>query len=401
VLLPDRMNYRRKTFYLVCINKRKQSAAGFRSFGFFLTYWVAEPEALGSKSRAGNVQLIFRLTRSLMGKLKLMNNIKNKKHSSNRSKNIKHLTLGKKRKTAAKIYKNADQRNQARNSGKLFEDLVALQARLRAPGGCPWDREQTHESLRTYLIEEAYEVLDALESGNAENFAGELGDLLLQVIFHSGLAAEAGRFDISDVIERVHDKMVRRHPHVFGTVQAKTSAQVLKNWEQLKAEERRKEKKSSAVSSGKPKLGSSKAPETASILDAVPRTLPALLEAHQLTRRAANVGFDWQQVEGIFEKLTEETVEIRKALAAGDRVQLEEETGDLLFVCVNLARFLGLDAEITLKKANSKFSRRFRQMEHSAASSRQTLSTLSPDQLEALWNQAKARERDMKYPPKS
>ncbi len=292
-------------------------------------------------------------------------------------------------------------RDRQRNAGKLFENLVALQARLRAPGGCPWDREQTHESLRTFLIEEAYEVLDALESGNAENFAGELGDLLLQVIFHSGLAAEAGRFDISDVIERVHNKMVRRHPHVFGTVEAKTSAQVLKNWEQLKAEERRAEEGSSLGSGGKVKGASPKVPETASILDAVPRTLPALLEAHQLTRRAANVGFDWQKVEGVFEKLTEETAEIRKALATGDRAHLEEEAGDLLFVCVNLARFLGLDAEITLKKANSKFSRRFRQMERSAAAAGQTLSALSPDQLEALWNEAKAREKDMEDPSKS
>jgi tetrapyrrole methylase family protein/MazG family protein len=325
-----------------------------------------------------------------MEKLKLKDNFKGKKGVSSRKKNIKYSSVGKNKKMAAK---NSRLRDQQRNAGKLFEDLVALQARLRAPGGCPWDREQTHESLRTYLIEEAYEVLDALESGDAEHFAGELGDLLLQVIFHSGLAAEAGRFDISDVIERVHNKMVHRHPHVFGTVQAKTSAQVLKNWEQLKAEDRRREKESSGNSSGKGNDGSSKVPEQASILDAVPRTLPALLEAHQLTRRAANVGFDWQQVEGIFEKLTEETAEIRTALAAGDRAQLEEEIGDLLFVCVNLARFLGLDAEITLKKANSKFSRRFRQMERQAAGSGHTLSALSADQLEGLWNDAKAGEK--------
>ncbi len=171
-----------------------------------------------------------------MEKLKLKKNIKDKKVAASHNKNIKYSPIAENKKSAPK---NSAGRGQQRNAGKLFEGLVALQARLRAPGGCPWDREQTHESLRTFLIEEAYEVLDALESGNAENFAGELGDLLLQVIFHSGLAAEAGRFDISDVIERVHNKMVRRHPHVFGILQAETSAQVLKNWEQLKAEERR------------------------------------------------------------------------------------------------------------------------------------------------------------------
>jgi MazG family protein len=247
--------------------------------------------------------------------------------------------------------------------------------------------------LRTYLIEEAYEVLDALESGDAKNFAGELGDLLLQVIFHAGIAAEDGRFDVSEVIERVHNKMVRRHPHVFGEVQADTSEQVLKNWEALKAEERRAEK------GGVPASGSASAQsndaEVASILDAVPRSLPALLEAHQLTRRASNVGFDWQKVEGIFEKLAEETVEVRGALLAEDRAHLEEEVGDLLFVTVNLARFLKLDAEITLKKANRKFSSRFREMERSAARDGKTLATLSADELDSLWNQAKSAERKM------
>jgi MazG family protein len=289
--------------------------------------------------------------------------------------------------------------------GDLFEALVALQATLRAPGGCPWDREQTHESLRTYLIEEAYEVLDALESGHDQKFAGELGDLLLQVIFHSELAAETGRFTIGDVIEHVHNKMVRRHPHVFGTAEAETSAQVLKNWEELKAEERRAEqegkpgKGNTAKARGKRQLDSGtaqsaahSAAKPASILDAVPRNLPALLEAHQLTRRASNVGFDWRNVEGIFDKLAEETAELHVALANKDRALIEDEAGDILFVCVNLARFLGLDAEITLKKANRKFSGRFRKMEQTAAAQGQTLGALSTDQLEDLWNQAKAEE---------
>jgi MazG family protein len=264
--------------------------------------------------------------------------------------------------------------------GKAFESLIALQARLRAPNGCPWDREQTHDSLRTYLVEETYEVLDALESGDARKFADELGDLLLQIVFHAELAAEAGKFDIADVIEQIYTKMVRRHPHVFGKVRAETSADVLKNWEQLKAEERAKSKVSEA-----------KAPD-ASILDPVPRSLPGLLEAHQLTRRAANVGFDWQDVKGIFDKLAEETAELKQSLASSDgrAEEIEEEVGDLLFVGVNLARFLGFDAEIALKKANRKFAGRFRQMERIAASRGQSLSGLSAAELDALWNEVKS-----------
>jgi MazG family protein len=272
--------------------------------------------------------------------------------------------------------------------GKAFESLVALQARLRAPNGCPWDREQTHETLRTYLVEETYEVLEALESGDAHKFADELGDLLLQIVFHAQLAGEAGKFDIADVIERIYSKMVRRHPHVFGKVQAGTSAQVLKNWEQLKAEERAKSQKAQPASDA-----------SASILDAVPRSLPALLEAHQITRRAANVGFDWPDANGIFDKLEEETEELKSALggrASGGRspAKIEEEAGDLLFVGVNLARFLGLDAEIALKKANRKFAQRFREMERAASSRGQKLSTLSAAELDALWNEVKGAGQD-------
>ena len=264
--------------------------------------------------------------------------------------------------------------------GKAFESLIALQARLRAPNGCPWDREQTHDSLRTYLVEETYEVLDALDSGDPRKFADELGDLLLQIVFHAELAAEAGKFDIADVIEQIYTKMVRRHPHVFGKVRAETSADVLKNWEQLKTEERAKNKVSDA-----------KAPD-ASILDAVPRSLPGLLEAHQLTRRAANVGFDWQDVKGIFDKLAEETTELKQLLASGDgrAEEIEEEVGDLLFVGVNLARFLGFDAEIALKKANRKFAQRFRGMERIAAARGQTLSGLSAAEFDGLWNEVKS-----------
>src|SRR5271154_6194741 len=261
-------------------------------------------------------------------------------------------------------------------AGEWFAKLVALQARLRAPNGCPWDREQTHASLRKFLIEETYEVLDAMESSDPHEFASELGDLLLQITFHSILAEETGAFTISDVIESIHSKMVRRHPHVFGDATAKDSAAVLKNWEQIKAAER-------ANANGKegkaPQANGAKA-AAESILPGVPPSLPAILEAYQLTRRAAHIGFDWNNLSGIFEKLDEEKREILASLesatppssAAGQRAKpaaapptsaaarrtkhpaaqtseapvgarhavpasahLEEEVGDLLFAAVN------------------------------------------------------------------
>jgi tetrapyrrole methylase family protein/MazG family protein len=274
-------------------------------------------------------------------------------------------------------------KSHAKHVGKLFEDLVAVQARLRAPGGCPWDREQTHLTLRTYLIEEAYEVLDAIEKGSSQDLAEELGDLLLQVLFHADMARETGAFDISHVIKGIHDKMVRRHPHVFGSVKAETSGEVLKNWAQLKAKEKQ-------ASSRKGAASQNPAP---SALDGVPRNLPALLEAYQMTRRASQVGFDWERVEGIFETLEEETTELRTALGASNRRAAEEEVGDLLFSVVNLARFLGLDPEVTLKHSNLKFKTRFQEMEREASNSAQRLSELSKEELEQLWEVAKAKAR--------
>jgi tetrapyrrole methylase family protein/MazG family protein len=263
--------------------------------------------------------------------------------------------------------------------GKLFEDLVAIQARLRAPGGCPWDREQTHDTLKTYLIEEAYEVLDALDHGDAKELTEELGDLLLQILFHADIAREAGRFDIIHVILAIHNKLVRRHPHVFGKLKADTAEQVLKNWVQLKAREKNPD--------------SSSEQSLPSALEGVPRSLPALIEAHQLTRRAAQVGFDWETVEGIFTKLREETSELRVALSDSDRSRREEELGDLLFVAVNLTRFLGFDPEVALKHSNLKFKLRFQNMEEQAARSGQRLAQLSKEELEVLWEAAKKRER--------
>jgi MazG family protein len=303
-------------------------------------------------------------------------------------------------------------------AGEWFAKLVALQARLRAPNGCPWDREQTHASLRKFLIEETYEVLDAMESSDPHEFASELGDLLLQITFHSILAEEAGAFTISDVIESIHSKMVRRHPHVFGDAKAKDSAAVLKNWEQIKAAERANAngKEGNAGTAGKA-TDASGAPE--SILSGVPRSLPSVLEAYQLTRRAAHIGFDWDNLAGIFEKLDEEKREILASLesaapsstpaarganppaaqgpvgarhAVPASPHLEEEVGDLLFAAVNVARFLGADPEIALKKANRKFQTRFQWMEAVALAEGRPLADLPRARMEELWNLSKLQQ---------
>jgi uncharacterized protein YabN with tetrapyrrole methylase and pyrophosphatase domain len=345
-------------------------------------------------------------------------------------------------------------RKSSPNAGPDFAKLVAVMARLRAPNGCPWDREQTHSTLRTYLIEEAYEVLDALDSTDDKKFAEELGDLLLQVLFHAQIAQEQKRFDITTVIREIHQKMIRRHPHVFGNKTAKTSAEVLRNWEQIKMQERRSvaqgespspaafsspahreakreparrsRSEGESASPAGPKLrgaafSSQSNPIPAqpeSILDGVPRTLPALLEALQLTRKAARIGFDWPNIEGIFAKLHEESNELQQAIkkspvAKGESASpaafssssssfsssssssqsIESELGDLLFVSVNLARFLNLDPEIALKKSSAKFSRRFRSMENIAREKGTTLAQIPRPQLESLWDQAKQQEQ--------
>jgi nucleoside triphosphate diphosphatase len=302
------------------------------------------------------------------------------------------------------------ERKNRRDPGASFRRLVELQARLRARGGCPWDRKQTHASLRPYLLEETYEVLEAIDARNDDKLASELGDLLLQVVFHAQLAREAGRFDVAEVIERIHAKMVRRHPHVFGAAKARTAGEVLKNWEQLKAEERRRE---NGAAEG-------------SLLAGLPANIPALLEAYQLTRRAARIGFDWENIAGLLAKLEEEAEELQRELRATGRrayarrkerrvaaganeasarkralgraaraaerypgARLEEEVGDLLFVAANIARFLGLDPEITLRKANRKFRRRFREMERLAGSEGRKLAEVEREELEALWERAK------------
>ena len=269
--------------------------------------------------------------------------------------------------------------------GQWFEKLVAVQARLRAPGGCPWDREQTHQSLRTYLIEEAYEVLEALESGNDGKFAEEMGDLLLQVIFHSQIAREEERFTVADVIREIHDKLISRHPHVFGEARVKDSREVLRNWEQIKAEERGSNKRD------KSRAGKS-APDEPSLLDGVSSVLPATLEGLQLTRKAAQIGFDWDDASDVIAKMLEETEELKTAMKRKNQPRIEEELGDLLFAAVNLSRFLHVDPEIALKKANVKFYRRFRAMEASARETGREFKDLPREEMEALWNATKKAE---------
>lgn len=295
-------------------------------------------------------------------------------------------------------------------TGERFERAVAIMARLRAPGGCPWDREQTFDSIKPYTLEETYEVLEAIDHRDWEELSGELGDLLLQVLFYSEMSKEQGTFTIDQVLDKLSAKLVHRHPHVFGDVQAETASEVVRNWEAIKAEEKKKRR---AAGGGKP--GSE--PDTAeSVLGGVSSAMPALLEAHKLSSRAAHVGFDWPNVEGLFDKLREETEELREQLqnfpAPGPRPQgrgvagsgrtqvpddlrerMEEEVGDLLFVLVNIARYLSLDPESALKKTNRKFKRRFQWMEQQLRASGCGPEQATMEELESLWQQAKRLEQ--------
>jgi tetrapyrrole methylase family protein / MazG family protein len=264
------------------------------------------------------------------------------------------------------------------SAGPPFERFVELIARLRAPGGCPWDREQTHATLKPMTIEEAYEVLQAIDDRDDEELKGELGDLLLQVVFHAQIATDESRFTIADVIARVHDKMVRRHPHVFADDTAGTSGEVLKSWEAIKRAEREQ--------AGKAAAGES-------MMDGVPKGLPAVMEAYQLTTKAARVGFDWPDAASVLAKLEEEMGELREAAAGGDApAKVEEEIGDLLFAAVNVARLLGADPESTLKAANRKFRRRFRHIEDRLRETGRTPGDSTLAEMDSLWNEAKTRE---------
>ncbi len=297
------------------------------------------------------------------------------------------------------------------STGERFQRAVSIMTRLRAPGGCPWDREQTFDSIKPYTLEETYEVLEAIDNRDWEELSGELGDLLLQVLFYAQMAKEQGTFSIDEVLDRLSNKLVDRHPHVFGEVKAETSSDVLRNWEALKAEEKKK----------RLEAGGGKAAQNLenqqSVLAGVPTAIPALLEANKLSSRAAHVGFDWPNVNGLFEKLHEETEELREQLkefpepgprphargVAGSgrpqipeelRERLEDEVGDLLFVLVNIARYLSLDPESALRKTNRKFKQRFQWMEDQLRASRRGPQQASMEELESLWQQAKQQERE-------
>lgn len=252
---------------------------------------------------------------------------------------------------------------------------AAIMTRLRAPGGCPWDREQTFDTIKRHTLEETYEVFDAIERRAWPELRDELGDLLLQVLFYAQMADEAGYFTLQDVAEGLSAKLIRRHPHVFGDAVATDAGAVLRNWEQIKREEKRSQNS-----------------EHASALDAIPRSMPAMLEAAKLGSKAAKVGFDWPSAEGLFDKLAEETAELRHEVETGDRDLVEAEFGDMLFTLVNLGRHLGVDAESALRRTNGKFRRRYMAMEQMAGGPERFEAALLEEK-EALWEGAKRSER--------
>ena len=284
-------------------------------------------------------------------------------------------------------------------TGAKFERAKSIMARLRAPGGCPWDREQTFDTIKRYTLEETYEVLEAIDNKDWKELTGELGDLLLQVLFYAEMAEEQGSFTIDDVLDALANKLIYRHPHVFGDTKADDSAQVLKNWEALKAEEKRK----SLLTSGE-----TLQPGTPLLLEGVSTKMPALQEAHKISSKAAHVGFDWPDVQGLFEKLSEETGELQEHLAhlasPGSnssakpeippelREQVEGEVGDLFFVLVNIARYLSVDPESALRKTNRKFRRRFGSVEERLREQGRRLEDATLEEMEALWQQAKTLE---------
>ena len=283
-------------------------------------------------------------------------------------------------------------------------------ARLRGPGGCPWDREQTLDTIKPYTLEETYEVLEAIDARDWDELPGELGDLLLQVLFYSEMAEEEKRFSIDDVLDRLSNKLIDRHPHVFGDAKADTPGEVLRNWQALKVEEKKK-RQSESGETGK------KQDHPESVLAGVSSAVPSLMEAYKISSRVANVGFDWPNIEGLFDKLSEETEELRHNLeeypapgprpesAAGVagargakispelRSRLEDEVGDLLFVLVNIARYLSLDPESALRKTNRKFRRRFEYLEQRLRERGRKPSGASLDEMESLWQESKRQEK--------
>jgi tetrapyrrole methylase family protein / MazG family protein len=253
-------------------------------------------------------------------------------------------------------------------TGERFERVVAIMERLRAPGGCPWDREQNFDTIKPYLLEETYEVLDAIDARDWPALAEELGDLLLQPVFFAQMADEAGRFNIADSLGAINEKLIRRHPHVFAAGEAKTADDVKRRWDEIKAEEK---------------------PEKKGLLEGIPRALPALVEAQQIASRAAGAGFDWENVEQVFEKFEEEVEELRDAATPES---VEGEIGDLLFVLVNLARFFKVDPEQALRRTNTKFRRRFAHVEKGLEAQGKTPREATIAEMEALWQDAKRHD---------
>lgn len=254
-----------------------------------------------------------------------------------------------------------------------FDRLVAIMARLRAPGGCPWDREQTHKSIIRYLLEETYEVVDAIEDGTPADLKEELGDLLLQVVFHAQMAEEAGQFSIHDVAKDISDKMEHRHPHVFGDVSVKDSDEVLNNWEELKKIEKTKKGKVAGES----------------VLDSVPASMPALFENYKISKKVAKLGFDWKKPADVLNKVAEELSEVRDAVDSGDAGHIEEELGDLLFAVANACRLHNINPEMALRQSNKKFRGRFARMESMLKKRGVAFDAVSFEQWDELWNEAK------------
>ena len=296
------------------------------------------------------------------------------------------------------------------STGERFERAVSIMARLRGPGGCPWDREQTFDTIKPYTLEEAYEVVEAIDARDWDELTGELGDLLLQVLFYAEMATEERRFSIDDVLDRLSNKLVDRHPHVFGEVKADTPGEVLRNWQALKAEEKKKRQQQDG-DDGK------KQDHPESVLAGVSSAMPSLMEAYKISSRVAHVGFDWPNIEALFEKLSEETEELRHNLreypapgprpesaarTAGARgvkipdelrARLEDEVGDLFFVLVNIARYLSLDPESALRRTNRKFRRRFEYLEAKLREQGRKPAEASLEEMESLWQESKLQEK--------
>lgn len=267
-------------------------------------------------------------------------------------------------------------------TGAKFEKLVEIMATLRGPQGCPWDKQQDFNTLKPMMIEEIYEVIEAIDNQDFENLSEELGDVLLHIVFQAQMAKEISKFDIDAVIDKICNKLIRRHPHVFAGEEGGSAEDVLRNWQAIKAAEKASADSGNVI------------PESAtSILEGIPGKLPALHEAHQISSRAAHVGFDWPTIDGIFEKLQEELLELREAIAARQSADIEDEVGDMFFVMVNIARALKLDSESALKRANRKFKVRFQHMEAELARAGKRLDQTPPDEMESLWKLAKTETR--------